>query len=281
MAEPNRSGAGARPSDHGSPGAAAGSPRPRPRHELTYVGHATTLLDMDGLRVLTDPLLRNRLAHLRRYAPPPLIADLTPDVVLVSHAHRDHLDLPSLRAVAGACPLVGPRGCGRLLRRQGLHEVVEVDVGDRVRFGSLQVVATRAAHDGRRDPLRRPLPALGFLVEGTILAYFSGDTDLFPEMAELRGDLDLALLPVAGWGPRLGPGHLDPRRAARAAELLRPRMAVPIHWGTFGLLWARHSDPAAPAREFERWTAQLAPDVKVNVVAPGAGLEVPPRRPNS
>jgi L-ascorbate metabolism protein UlaG (beta-lactamase superfamily) len=152
--------------------------------------------------------------------------------------------------------------------------VVEVDVGDHLAFGSVELAATPAVHDGRRNPLGRRLPALGFLIAGSMRTYFAGDTDLFPEMAGLSEHLDVALLPVAGWGPRVGPGHLDPLRAARAAALLRPRMAVPIHWGTFASLGARPGDPAAPAREFADRTAELAPAVEVKVLEPGAGVEV-------
>jgi L-ascorbate metabolism protein UlaG (beta-lactamase superfamily) len=224
--------------------------------------------------VLTDPVLRDRFAHIRRYAPPPVVGSLEPDVVLVSHAHRDHLDLPSLRSVARECLLVVPRGCARLLGRRHRGEVVEVDVGDRVPVGSLELTATPAVHDGRRNPLGGRLPALGFLIAGSMSTYFAGDTDLFPEMADLSGHLDAALLPVAGWGPRVGPGHLDPLRAAQAAALLRPRIAVPIHWGTFASLGSRPADPAAPAREFAVRTAELAPAVEVKVLAPGADVEV-------
>jgi L-ascorbate metabolism protein UlaG (beta-lactamase superfamily) len=240
---------------------------------VTYVGHATTLVEIDGARALTDPVLRNRVAHLRRHASsPPDVGQLAPDVVLVSHAHRDHLDFPSLRALPSSCPVVVPRGSGRVLRRRGLENVAEVDVGDILTFGSLTVSATPALHDGRRNPLGRNWGAVGFMIEGSARAYFAGDTDLFPEMAELGDGLDLALLPVAGWGPRLGPGHLDPLGAARAAALMRPRLAVPIHWGTFAPPGTRTGDSESKAREFARLTAELAPGVDVHVVAPGEGL---------
>jgi L-ascorbate metabolism protein UlaG (beta-lactamase superfamily) len=242
---------------------------------VTYIGHATTLVEIDGARALTDPVLRNRVAHLLRQAPrPPNVGQLAPDVVLVSHAHRDHLDFPSLRALPSGCPLVVPWGCGRVLRGRGLKNIAEVEVGDTLSFGSLTVSATPALHDGRRNPLGRRLGAVGFLIEASARAYFAGDTDLFPEMADLGEGLDLALLPVAGWGPRLGPGHLDPLRAARAAALLRPRLAVPIHWGTFAPPGARIADSEAQAREFARRTAGLAPWVETHVLAPGQRLRL-------
>src|SRR3982751_1514636 len=141
---------------------------------VTYIGHATTLIEIDGARTLTDPVLRNRVAHLRRHASsPPDVGQLAPDVVLVSHAHRDHLDFPSLRALPSSCPVVVPRGSGRVLRRRGLENVAEVDVGDILTFGSLTVSATPALHDGRRNPLGRNWGAVGFMIEGSARAYFA------------------------------------------------------------------------------------------------------------
>ena len=105
-------------------------------------------------------------------------------------------------------------------------------------------------------------------------------------MEGLEPELDLALLPVWGWGPRLGPGHLDPERAARAAQLLRPRIAVPIHWGTFYPRGRREGNRlTAPPREFAARVAELAPQVTVRVLQPGAALDAdaarsrPPRHP--
>ncbi len=117
-------------------------------------------------------------------------------------------------------------------------------------------------------------------MSGSLRIYFAGDTDLFDGMRELAGTLDVALLPVWGWGPRVGPGHLDPERAARAAGLLRPRVAVPIHWGTYASprAWWR-SDPRLPAREFERFAAVHAPGVTVSILAPGQALTLEPATP--
>lgn len=118
-----------------------------------------------------------------------------------------------------------------------------------------------------------PLGAVGFLVMGSSRLYFAGDTDVFDGMSELSEDLDAALLPVWGWGPRVGPGHLDPRRAAQAAALLRPRVAVPIHWGTLAgpRVWWR-ADPELPVREFEQFLAHYAPGVTARIVPPGDSL---------
>jgi L-ascorbate metabolism protein UlaG (beta-lactamase superfamily) len=133
------------------------------------------------------------------------------------------------------------------------------------------VTATLADHDAARGPFGARAPAFGYLIEGTRRVYFAGDTDLFPELAELA-PVDLALLPVAGWGPRVPAGHLDPRRAAEAARLLAARAAVPIHWGTYtGRSWkgGRGSAERTPADQFARDVAELVPGSDVRILPPG------------
>ena len=111
---------------------------------------------------------------------------------------------------------------------------------------------------------------MGFVLAGTLRVYFAGDTGLFAGMARLA-PLDLALLPVWGWGPRLGPGHLDPASAAEALTLLRPRIAVPIHWGTYSPFWYFRPPPylSEPGPAFAHEAARLAPEVEVRVLRPG------------
>lgn len=242
---------------------------------ITYVGHATVRLEAGGTRLLTDPVLRRRVAHLRRIVPPPELHELLqPDAVLISHAHVDHLDLPSLRLL-GRCQVLAPRGCGRLIERAGLRDVAELRSGERVRVGAVDVIAARLAHDGRRHPLDRARETLAYLVDGPERAFFAGDTDLFDGMRAFAGGLDVALLPVWGWGPRVGRGHMDPALAARAVALMQPRVAIPIHWGTFaspGVRWL--ADPARPARGFARHVAALSEAVEVRVLAPGCSTEI-------
>jgi L-ascorbate metabolism protein UlaG (beta-lactamase superfamily) len=214
------------------------------------------------------------MLHLRRSGHVDLEPVRNVDAVLVSHAHWDHLDLPSLSRLAGTPQIVVPRGMGATVRRRGLANVAEVDAGEVVEIGAVTVTATLAEHDGRRGPLAPDSPSLGYVIAGSQRVYFAGDTDLFGEMGEL-GHLDAALLPVAGWGSRLPPGHLDPRRAAEALGLLRPRVAIPIHWGTYSVISLRRRDPAldrAPAEEFERLAHELAPQVEIHVLAHGETL---------
>ena len=182
---------------------------------VTWGGHATVLIELDGVRLLTDPVLRPRVAHLRRQgeAPAAEIAEGL-DAVLISHLHYDHLDLPSLRAIPGAVTAFAPRGARRLLRRAGFDAVEELRPGEAAAVAGVGIAAVRAAHDPRRGPLGPRAEPLGFVLEAGRRVYFAGDTDLFAEMSEI-GPVDLALLPVAGWGPELGSGgHLDPESAA-------------------------------------------------------------------
>jgi len=239
---------------------------------LTYVGHSTTLIELDGARVLTDPLLRPRVWHLERRAAPvdPSVASQI-DLVLVSHAHPDHLDRRSLRLVDSQATLVVPAGAARFVAGLGPERVVELSEGESFSAAGIEVIATHASHRGGRLLHRGP-KAIGYLVAGTQRAYFAGDTDLFEEMNALSPGLDLALLPVWGWGQKLGSGHLDPERAAEALARLRPRVAVPIHWGTVYPIWLRRSrmrPPGEPPHAFARAAAGRAPAVDVRVLEPG------------
>ena len=100
--------------------------------------------------------------------------------------------------------------------------------------------------------------------------YFAGDTDVFPEMEALAGRVDVAALPVWGWGRRVPAGHLNPERAAQATALIRPRVAIPIHWGTLVALGSQRGlDPLEPPRSFADAVARLAPNVEARILMPG------------
>ncbi|MFI6769044.1 MBL fold metallo-hydrolase [Streptomyces sp. NPDC050355] len=251
--------------------------------EVTWWGHATATVEDSGVRVLTDPLFVRRLAHLRRRRgalPPPEAARA--DLVLVSHLHADHLHPASLARLAPGTSLVVPRGAMAAvpgLRRVAAARrlrVVELRVGEECRAGAVTVRAVRAAHDGRRLPCGpRRVPALGYVVHGQARTYFAGDTGLFEELAEEVGPCDVALLPVGGWGPFLGPGHLDARRAAQAAARLAPSCAVPVHYGTYwpiGLDAVRPHEFHAPGLEFERHMRLMAPQVTVHRLGHGESV---------
>lgn len=244
---------------------------------IEYVGHATVVIDLDGVRLVTDPLLRNRVAHLRRAAPVDAKALRGIDAVLISHAHYDHLDLPSLEKLGKKLPIIVPRGLGGLLRKRRFETVIEVEQQESIHMGALEVRAVPAQHDGGRGPFGASAEALGYIVTGSRSVYFAGDTDLFDGMGDL-GPVDVGLVPIWGWGPGLGAGHLDPAQAAEAVALLRPGLVVPIHWGTYfpihlGLRGAPDFVGLPPA-EFVAAVERIAPDVLVRVLRPGQSLDL-------
>lgn len=255
---------------------------------VTYVGHATVLIELGGARLLTDPVLSGRVAHLRRHGGSVAPASLGPlDAVLVSHAHLDHLHAGSLKPLARAARppvVVVPRGARRHVAKLGFADVRELAVGESTEVAGATVTATPAVHDGRRHPLGPPGEAVGYLLGAPgRRVYFAGDTDVFDAMADLAPGLDLALMPVWGWGPSLGPGHLDPAAAAEALRLLGPRVAVPIHWGTlfpFALdrLRGKVGLLSDPPHRFAARAAEVAPRVDVRVLQPGEATPLPPPR---
>jgi L-ascorbate metabolism protein UlaG (beta-lactamase superfamily) len=258
-----------------SPARAAG-----PQHaRLTFLGHATVLIEVDDLRILTDPVLRDGLGPVRRQVKavlPELFADL--DAVFISHGHHDHLDLHSLRQIPGRPTIIVPKGFGSMVRKLDLGPVEEVEPGDRLTIDRVHFSVVDALHSGRREPFGPEGPPIGCVLEGSRRIYFPGDTDIFPAMAEWAGTLDVAMLPVWGWGPNIGPGHMDPERAAQAAAILKPRLAIPIHWGTFYPAMLRTVVPKPferPGRLFAEAAARLAPDVPVRVLAPGESVDLP------
>jgi L-ascorbate metabolism protein UlaG (beta-lactamase superfamily) len=245
--------------------------------EVRWLGHSTVLLELDGVHVLTDPLLRKRVVHLRRSSPAPTL-DSAVDGVLISHGHHDHLDLPSLRKLPRSVPIVVPRGLGELVSKQGFVDVREVLAGDELDVAGLRVRVSHAEHDERRAGSDTRAAPVGYALLGSSRAFFAGDTDVFPGLERLVSGLDLALVPIWGWGASLGTGHLDPVRAAEAVALLRPRVAVPIHWGTFRPLHRRAgaSFLRDPVDEFVAATRNQAPEVDVRVLAPGESLTMRP-----
>ncbi|MGY5882393.1 MBL fold metallo-hydrolase [Modestobacter lacusdianchii] len=264
---------------------------------LQFLGHSTVRVELAGRTVLTDPLLTPRLGPLRRVvAPLPPSSWSGVDLVVVSHLHNDHLHLPSLRLLGRGTPIVVPRGAGRWLTRHGFTDVTELGPGESLRDGGLTVTATSADHAAHRWGPRLThgphAPAVGHLLSGDgVTVYAAGDTDLFPAMTDLGDDgIDVALLPVWGWGPSLGPGHLDPAGAAEAVQLLRPRAAVPVHWGTYAVTGlsslpspyrARmRSLLVEPPRRFAAAVAAAAtvggPRTQVLLTAPGSPVALPP-----
>lgn len=258
-------------------GAVGAFPAGVPADRIVFVGHSTVLIELEGVRLLTDPLLVSRVAHLRRHAP--LVAENLvgePNAVLISHLHHDHLDLASLRRLGRKTRLIVPSGAGRWLRRKGFNFVTELSAGESTSVDVLTVTAVEARHDGRRLGGPRAEP-VGYLVKGKSVVYFAGDTELFEEMANFARRADVALVPIAGWGPRLGPGHMNPSEAAQAIASIAPRLAIPVHWGTLrriGLARRSRERLDDSPRRFADQVAALSPDTEVRILMPGQETEL-------
>ncbi|MFO1539767.1 MAG: MBL fold metallo-hydrolase [Chloroflexota bacterium] len=248
---------------------------------IRFLGHSTVLLELGGVRLLTDPILRRRvgpLVHANALPEAHVPDDVT--AVLISHSHWDHLDIGSLRMLGTATPILVPRGLGGRIRGRGFREVIELLPGEATRVGEVGIRAVPAHHRGLPRPLAPPAPAIGYVLDAGPRVYFPGDTALFAGMETLAPDLDLALMPVWGWGPRARSSeHLDPLGAAQALRLLRPRVAIPIHWGTLhplGFRWLRPSTRTDPPHAFARLAAEHAPETEVRVLAIGERTAIEP-----
>ena len=245
--------------------------------KLTYVGHGTVLIETKGERILTDPALRSYVWFLIRYKPGISTDKLKPvSAVLISHIHHDHLDIASLNSFGKDVRLFVPKGAKKLLEMSGFTNVREVEEWEEFKVGKVKVKVTPANHVGYRRPFGPMAESIGFVVKGSHNVYFAGDTDTFDGMERL-GKVDAALLPVWGWGPTLGKGHLDPFRAAESLKLIKPKVAIPIHWGTFhpiGFGWLSSSFLLDPPKTFASHVAKLAPKVEVRVVQPGHSTEL-------
>jgi len=245
---------------------------------IVYLGHASVLLELQGTRILTDPLLLNRVLHLYRRSASVAAQHYDDiDAVLISHNHWDHLDLPSLRRLDRETRFIVPPGVGAMLRRRGHTNIEELREDEEIQVGPVRVRSTHASHIGGRPLVSVATASAGYLIKGQQKIQFFGDTETFPGMAAIAEDLDIALVPVAGWGPTLGDGHMDPQQAAEAVALLKPRLAIPIHWGTFFPFGLRRLGRAAgddPANLFAQLAADLAPQVEVRVLEPGEAVEL-------
>ena len=247
---------------------------------LTWWGHASTTVEIAGTKVSTDPLLSDRLFHLRRFTATPPAAAYDADVVLISHLHHDHQHVPSLKRFAPDVPILVPRGGESLLDAVGRDRVRPGAPDDVVEVAGVTVRVLAATHDGGRGPHTRITgPPLGFRVDGDGRSFwFPGDTELRTDMREV-GAVDLALVPIGGWGPTLEDGHMNPVDGAAAVLTVGATTAVPVHWGTFWPLGLRRIARANHDRLFttpgRRFVDALAgQDVDAVLLEPGARLDL-------
>ena len=204
---------------------------------VTWLGHASVVLDVDGVRIVADPLLRRHNGLLiRRGVRPDPRSWFGADAVLLSHLHHDHAEIGSLRML-GAAPILTAEENARWATSKGFNgHPMGADTWTPVAGSEVEVRLVPAIHAARPMP-HRPNAANGHLVRGPSgTVWVAGDTELYDDMERLPelagGPIDLALIPVGGWGPRLSPGHLGPSEASDACRRAGARWAIPVHWGT-------------------------------------------------
>lgn len=224
---------------------AAAVPHPAPGTlALTFVGHATMMITTPAVRLLTDPLLENSLYGLRRVQAPAVDADDLADVnlVLISHARRDHLSRRSLAQLPSAAMVITPPGCAPLIADLGFRRVVELQPGQTFPFADLEITSVPVRHSGAR---RRG--ASGYVVRTPErVVYVAGDTGYFPGFAEIgkRFSPDVALLPIGGYQPApFRREHLSPLDAAYAFQDLGASILIPTTFGSFELGYEPVDEP--------------------------------------
>ena len=216
---------------------------------VTYIGHATLLIEIGGKRILTDPNFDPALARvLKRVAPPGVAIDKLPalDAILVTHAHADHLSFTSLAALPQTIPVIAPGPIQQWLRAEGYRQAEAINPGDALQLGNLTIHGTSAEHRGTRYGFDhwRSAANMYLLDAPDMTCFFAGDTGLTEathRMVEtilrpIGRRLDLALLPIGyapWWKPRFRRGHLSSDDALTLFERLEARYLIPYHWGTF------------------------------------------------
>jgi L-ascorbate metabolism protein UlaG (beta-lactamase superfamily) len=258
--------------------------------QITYIGHATLLLEIAGARILTDPNFESTLGRfLARVSPPGMALDTLPmlDALLLTHAHADHLSFKSLDRLPRDIPLLAPPAVAHWLAKKGYHHATPIDDGESVTIGSsLRVHTGRATHKGNRYGFDRWRSATNmYLLESDEeSAFFAGDTALTASTHRLvervlwaRGrELDIALLPIGyapAWKPGFRRGHLTGEDALLLFKTLRARAMLPYHWGTFRHVTATAHDA------IDRLRARLVEHdarERVHVIEPGETLTLGP-----
>ena len=256
---------------------------------VTWLGHSSSLVEIDGQRVLFDPVFGERASPLswagpkRFHAPPITVSELPPlDAVAISHDHYDHLDYTTIVKLAQRdVPFVVPLGVGAHLEHWGIapERIHELDWWQSQRVGDLEVVLTPARHFSGRSPTMsdRDITLWGgwALLTAQHRVYFSGDTAMFPgfsEIGERLGPFDIALIESGAYNPLWRDVHIGPEQAVLACQMVNSPLLLPVHWGTFDLSLHGWTEP------IER-ILEASERARLRVVAPKPGASIEPATP--
>ena len=254
---------------------------------ITYIGHATLLIELAGRRILTDPNYDDSLGRfLPRVSAPGIALEALPalDAILLTHAHADHLSFTTLDRLPSDLPIYAPPAVARWLVRLGYTNAVALLAGERIELGDVSIHAAAATHNGSRYSVDRWRSAANmYLLDGfgRESCFFAGDTALTPDSQRMVDDiiasaarrLDIALLPIGHapwWKPGFRRGHLTSEDALDLFERLGARFFVPYHWGTFHHVTARAHDAVDRLRTLLPAFARRS---DVRILEPGEALE--------
>ena len=208
---------------------------PAGENSVTYIGHATVLVHLDNLNIITDPVFRNYLGgwFAKRYVEPGIKFERMPsiDMILISHNHWDHLDKSTLKRFSKDIPVIISKELGEKVRNLGFSNVIELDWWENTEINNVKITAVPSEHDGTNPT--------GYIIEyNNKIVYFAGDTglsDYFDEIGTKFRIIDVAILPIGDYRPEffLRKDHLSPEDIPSAIGMLNPKMVIPIHWGTF------------------------------------------------
>ncbi|CAN5903220.1 MBL fold metallo-hydrolase [soil metagenome] len=208
---------------------------------VTWLGHAGFLIQIGGKNILVDPNWALWHGPVKRVSHPSLTAKELPyiDLVLITHAHFDHLHLPSLRAIAAGQPIVVPQGVGSIVKNCAFSKVIEMDYWETKRIGDIDITFTPTKHWGARfihDSYRK-FGAYLIQSHGQTL-FHCGDSSLFDGFQEIgkRAEIDVALMPIGAYqAPSGRPVHMNPEEALESAQMLGAQHIIPMHYDTFPL----------------------------------------------
>jgi L-ascorbate metabolism protein UlaG (beta-lactamase superfamily) len=251
---------------------------------VTWLGHSSTLIEIDGIRVLTDPIFSERASPFgwigpKRFYPPPLPLDQLPaiDAVVISHDHFDHLDYGTIKALAHTNAIfIVPLGVGAHLAGWDIPaaRIVELDWWQHTRIGEVEITCAPARHASGRTIVFDNDAKLwaGYALRGPAhAAYYSGDSGLFPalrQIGERLGPFDVTMIEVGQYNRAWPDWHMGPEQAVKAHQLLRGRLFIPVHWGLFALAAHGWTEPAERAI-----AAAQAAGVAIAVPRPGQSVE--------